>query len=329
MPKISIITPIYKTEQYLEKCLNSLISQTLDDIEFIWIDNGASYICKNIISKYKTKHKNIKIIHLDKNIGYGRAMNIGLHEAKGQYIGFCDSDDWIDKDFYEKLYSATNDQKIDIAYAEYKLEFVDYSVPVYHKSGADRISTLKEKIQSLRNGAMWDKIFKREIIIKHKICFPEQSKSYFEDNIFLLKSIYYANSIIKIKSVYYHYLQHNNSTIHNSDKIIERETNKIDVISNIINFAIRLNFSAEEKLELLSFLNRSVGLYNLLKQKKSFNVLLNKLNNDKIFNWFLLKIYKAHSPSLIYRIFSINNDFKQNIIWILGIKIKLKIKEKI
>lgn len=328
MPKISIITPIYQTEEYLEKCLNSLISQTLDDIEFIWVDNGANSICKNLIAKYKTKRKNIKVIHLEKNIGYGGAMNKGLHEAQGQYIGFCDSDDWIDKDFYERLYSATNNQKIDIAYAEYKQEFVDHSLLVYHKPGKNCISDLKEKIQSLRDGAIWDKIFKRDLIVRHKICFPEQSKSYFEDNIFLLKSTFYANMIIKTRGAYYHYIQHNNSTIHNLDKIKEREIYKIDVISNLINFAIKLNFSTAEKIEYLSFLNRSIGLYNLLKQKKDFNILRNKLDNDKIFNNLLLRIYNAHSPNLLHKVFSIHNDFKQNIIWILGIKIKLKIKEK-
>ena len=88
IPKISVITPIYKTEQYLDKCLTALVNQTLPDIEFVWIDNGASDECRNIIAKYADKHQHIKVVHLLQNKGYGGAMNAGLEVATGDYIGF-------------------------------------------------------------------------------------------------------------------------------------------------------------------------------------------------------------------------------------------------
>ena len=89
MPKISVITPIYNTEKYLDKCLASLSSQTLQDIEFIWVDNAANDRCKEIIAKYQDARPNIKVIHLEKNVGYSGAMNLGLDIASGEFIGFA------------------------------------------------------------------------------------------------------------------------------------------------------------------------------------------------------------------------------------------------
>ena len=125
IPKISVITPIYKTEQYLDKCLTSLVNQTLPDIEFVWVDNGASDECRNIIAKYADKHPHIKVVHLLQNKGYGGAMNAGLEVATGDYIGFCDSDDWVDTDYFEKLYNAAAQNNANIAFTEYLLEYPD------------------------------------------------------------------------------------------------------------------------------------------------------------------------------------------------------------
>ncbi len=329
MPEISVITPIYNTEVYLEKCLASLVAQTLEDIEFIWIDNGSNQVCKSIISKYARQRPNIKVISLEKNVGYGGAMNIGLREAKGKYIGFCDSDDWIDSEFYEKLYNATNNQTIDIVYAEYKQEFLDHTNLISHRKGKAYVDKLSEKLDAIRDGAIWDKIFKRELIIQNHIQFPAPSKSYFEDNIFLFQSIYFAKDLKKIKDIYYHYLQHESSTIHSDAAKKERDTYKSNVIAYIINFATKYNFSLEEKIECLKFLNRSLGLSVILRTKEGLRLLQNKLDKESPFDSFLYQIYGAHNPSLREKFFSIQNDFKQNFLWILGIKIRLKNKEKI
>ena len=149
MLKVSVITPIYKTEQYLEKLL-SLVAQTLEDIEFIWVDNGANDECREIIKKYETKRPNIKVIHLETNKGYGGAMNAGLDVAEGDYIGFCDSDDWVDVDYYEKLYSATHDGEFDVVYTEYQMEFEDKTVIRSHLSNKVLANLLQEKIDILK-----------------------------------------------------------------------------------------------------------------------------------------------------------------------------------
>ena len=102
MPKISVIVPVYKVEKFLPKCLESLINQTLKDIEIICINDGSPDNSLKILEEYAKKDSRIKIIN-QKNAGPSVARNNGMSAASGEYIGFVDSDDWIDLDFYEKL----------------------------------------------------------------------------------------------------------------------------------------------------------------------------------------------------------------------------------
>lgn len=100
MAKISIIVPVYNTEKFLEKCLNSLINQTLKDIEIICINDGSTDKSLQILEKFANKDKRIQIIN-QTNSGLSVARNIGIKKAKGEYIGFVDSDDWVDLNFFE------------------------------------------------------------------------------------------------------------------------------------------------------------------------------------------------------------------------------------
>ena len=102
MPKISVIVPVYNVEKYLARCLDSIINQTLADIEIICINDGSTDNSLEILNDYAKKDSRIKIID-QTNAGLSCARNAGMQIAQGEYIGFVDSDDWIDLDFYEKL----------------------------------------------------------------------------------------------------------------------------------------------------------------------------------------------------------------------------------
>lgn len=115
-PKVSVIVPVYNVEKYLEKCLETLISQTLKDIEIICINDGSKDSSLNILKKYALNDERIKII--DKhNEGLSAARNDGLNAATGEYIGYVDSDDWVDLNFYEKLYNAAKKYNAEAACA--------------------------------------------------------------------------------------------------------------------------------------------------------------------------------------------------------------------
>ena len=114
MPKVSIIVPVYKVGPYLAKCIDSILSQTLTDFELILVDDGSPDSCGEICDGYAKKDERIKVIH-KQNGGLSSARNAGLDIAKGEYIGFVDSDDYIEHDMYEFLYKNSVQYDTDIA----------------------------------------------------------------------------------------------------------------------------------------------------------------------------------------------------------------------
>ena len=119
MPKISVIIPVYNVERFLKKCLESVINQTLSDLEIICINDGSTDKSLSILNSFAQKDNRIIVINQD-NQGQSCARNAGLSIATGKYIGFVDSDDWIDLDFYEKLYNTAKKYNADIAAAGIK-----------------------------------------------------------------------------------------------------------------------------------------------------------------------------------------------------------------
>lgn len=118
MPKVSIIVPIYNVEKYLDRCMMSLLSQTLKDIEIIMVDDGSPDNCPNLCDEYKKKDSRVKVVH-KKNEGLGYARNSGLDVASGEYVAFVDSDDFVEDSMYAKLYNAAVSEKADVAYCNH------------------------------------------------------------------------------------------------------------------------------------------------------------------------------------------------------------------
>ena len=115
---LSIIVPVYNVENYLIRCLDSLVNQTLKEIEIICINDGSKDNSLNILEEYAKKDSRIIILNQE-NAGLSAARNAGMEIAKGEYIGFVDSDDWVDLDFFEKLYIAAKNNDCDIAVADF------------------------------------------------------------------------------------------------------------------------------------------------------------------------------------------------------------------
>ena len=113
-PLISIIVPIYNVEVYIRNCVDSILGQSYENIEIILVDDGSPDNCGDICDEYGSKDKRIKVIH-KKNGGLSSARNAGIDIATGDYLGFIDSDDWIESDMYESLYTALTSHKADIS----------------------------------------------------------------------------------------------------------------------------------------------------------------------------------------------------------------------
>lgn len=120
-PKVSVVVPVYNVEQYLGRTMDSLLNQTLSEMEIILVDDGSPDNCPAICDEYSNKYKNVKVVHKN-NGGLGMACNSGIDVASGEYIAFCDSDDYVDKEMYEEMYLAAIKNNADVVYTGIKTE---------------------------------------------------------------------------------------------------------------------------------------------------------------------------------------------------------------
>lgn len=183
MPEISIIVPIYNSEKYLEKCLDSLVNQTFQDIEILAINDGSVDSCKEILCDYQEKYPDKIRVFEQKNIGISRTRNRGIHEARGEYLAFIDSDDSVDYTFCEKMYTKIKQDDLDVVVCDYfevtsdnmrKIEFQQY-----------KNCTVYENPELLYriNTSPWNKLYKKEFLLENAIEFPIGLK--YEDAVFI------------------------------------------------------------------------------------------------------------------------------------------------
>ncbi len=175
-PKVSVIIPIYNVEKYLSQCLDSVCAQTLHDIEIICVNDESTDSCSHILKKYAKLDNRIKVI-TQKNSGLSAARNAGLKAATGDYITFLDSDDWVASDFYELLYNNAIKNNADISCGNtiYYKNNKDMWFDELDKRVFDEIKTIyispDEKRNICRSWACWNKIYKRDLIIKNNLLF--------------------------------------------------------------------------------------------------------------------------------------------------------------
>ncbi|MBD5402939.1 glycosyltransferase [bacterium] len=209
---VSVIVPVYNVEKYLKRCLNSLINQTLKNIEIICINDGSTDKSAKILNEYSSD-KRIKIIN-QQNSGPSISRNKGINIAKGEYIGFIDSDDWVDLDFYEKLYKSATKHNTDIATAGI------IRLHKLHKKYHLKIT--KEEISNNTNekfllcdcpekSYVWNKIYKTEWLKSNNLKFEEGI--IYEDVIFTPEVLFYSDKIVTVPNTYYYYWRRKNSLI--------------------------------------------------------------------------------------------------------------------
>ena len=207
MPKISIIVPVYNEEEYLSTCLDSLVKQTLDDIEIITIDDNSTDNSLNILLDYARKYPNIKVYHTEKNIGQGASRNRGLKLATGEYIGFVDSDDYIRNTMYEDMYKAVINNNYpelvtteiifvkDDGYANRDLEFLARGKEKVINPIQDKSFVISE------SPTVCNKIFRKDTL--KDFYFVEDSL--FEDIPFSYTKYMEASKVVTIPSINYFY----------------------------------------------------------------------------------------------------------------------------
>lgn len=294
MPKISVIIPVYNTEKYLEKCLDSIINQTYQDFEIVIINDGSIDNSQNIIEKYLDKYQNkIKCINKE-NGGLSSARNYGIEVARGDYIIFVDSDDYIKKDLFEQLLPYI--QK-DIDLVKYKLikvseeykELERVDGPSFDEvTGEEGFNKLVFNDVLLEPACLY--LYKRDIFIKNNLRFLENT--YHEDFGLVPIILLYTNSIVSINFYGYYYLQANNSITRNEDytKTIKRANDLLIHYDNMKKAIENLNIKQKTKENMYLYYTNAIfdNLKKLQKkEKKKYVQQIHKrklLNNIKIIN---------------------------------------------
>lgn len=223
-PKISIITPVYKAENSLSKCIDSVINQSYINWELILIDDGSPDKSGRICDSYADIDFRIKSLH-QKNEGPSAARNLGIDNALGEWIAFLDSDDYVDPDWLESYLEIINHtNKVDLIYQGYK-ELNNIIVTEYYIPNLNELSYI-QKIHKLEldrvYGFTWIKLYKRSIIDKFNIRF-DTTLSLKEDHLFTLEFCLYANHIYKTKGISYIYNIHEGSLMKSKHNYFQLE----------------------------------------------------------------------------------------------------------
>ncbi len=203
--KISVIVAVYNTEKYVEKCLNALLNQTYQNLEIIVVEDGSTDNSKEVLKKY-ADNKKIKIIYNKKNSGLSYSRNVGLENATGDYIGYIDSDDYVDLDYYEKLMHAIIDNKADIAICDMKVVDEETNTETVSRCCNSDEFTVYNVVDNGLAASACNKLFKQELISKYK--FAEGKVN--EDIAVVIPSLVNAKKI-SYANTYYYYIQRNGS----------------------------------------------------------------------------------------------------------------------
>ena len=362
MPKVSIIIPIYNVENYLKECLDSVVNQTLKDIEIICVNDGSTDNCLNILKEYANNDSRIKIID-KKNSGYGHSMNVGLDNATGEYIGIVEPDDYVETNMYEELYEIAIEKDVDIVKADFRIFLGKNDKRFFSYMPLDRTSNFYNKITNPKEEKdvfnlkmnTWTGIYKKEFIEKYNIRHNETAGASYQDNGFWFQTLSQAEKIYCLNKNFYNKRFDNpNSSVNNKAKVFCMKE-EYDFIQNFLdkNEDIKklfLEIYWYKKFQNYLFTYKRIAdeykeEFALVFHNEFKEAMENKLINMKLFKpkeKALLKtiIYNKKDfykkccigGSFINKIFNIRNHYslegKEKIITLLGNEIRIKVKSK-
>lgn len=295
--KVSVIVPVYNIENYLSECLESIINQSLKDIEIICINDGSKDSSKNILEKFQTLDSRIMVLNKS-NAGYGCACNYGLKIAKGEYCSIIESDDYIDPKMLEDLYEIAKSNNSDIVKSSYYevINGKNYSDRQIKKINWNEIYKMPETTFSINEApqflyfhpSIWSCIYKTSFLRENNIYFEEPKGAGWADNPFQVKTLCCAKKISYTDKAYYFYRIANP----NSSSVVVNINNPFDRSCEIHKFLDETNFRNENSLAHLY--KREFSYIDIVLSCISTDMidythsrileLLNKMNKSIVFN---------------------------------------------
>ena len=250
MPKVSIIVPVYNTSKYLRRCMDALVSQTLGDIEIIAVNDGSTDDSMKILCEYRDKYPDKVKIITKENGGQATARNRGIHESTGDYIGFADSDDYVDTTMFEKMYNLAKSTGSDMVECHYHyIQETDAGMKELATRGNIRDYGSQKNMFIDPQVSPWNKMYRREVLLKEDVDFPEGL--IYEDTSFYIKTIPYIIKSAYLDEHLVYYFLRGNSTM-NANKS-RKVADIFAVLEDILAFYKKHGFYEEYRTELEYF----------------------------------------------------------------------------
>lgn len=357
-PLVSVIVPIYNVQKYLEECLDSILKQTLKNIEIICVNDGSTDKSLEILEKYRKRDNRIIIIDKE-NAGYGHTMNVGMDKAHGEYIGIVESDDYVKKEMFQTLYKKAVEKKADVVKSDYYYLYTKNGIKRTERRNTcpddffyNKILSAEEYIEIFDFEMMnWTGIYRTDFVRKNNIRYNETPGASFQDNGFWFQSLSLAERIVFIKKAFYYYRQDNPASSINDKGKVYCMCDEFDYIKGF------LEKNPKQKDELfLTFIRKKFFNYRhsyeridekykkefLLREQQEYKEDLKELGSkkEKLDPWILgemnrivdspdIYYYESEIYSLKKRYETVHNDLirlRGSKEWINGIKLRDKLE---
>lgn len=211
--KVSVIIPVYKVEKFIKRCAQSLMEQTLADVEYIFVDDaspdGSIVVLRQVLADYPERSSHVKLLTHTENKGLPAARNTGLAAAQGEYIFHCDSDDFVEKDLLSTLYGTACWENADIVWCDYYVSYPDNERYMKQLSYDTPEAAMKGMLHGRMKYNVWNKLAKRSLYIDHDISFPAGYAMGEDMTMIFLFS--YARKVAYVEKALYHYVSNNTS----------------------------------------------------------------------------------------------------------------------
>lgn len=307
MLKLSIIVPVYNVENYLPRCLDSILAQTMKDFEVICVNDGSKDSSLSILQDYATKDNRIKIVDQE-NQGLGCARNAGIERAVGEYLGFVDSDDFIAPEMYEELIKKADKNNSDIVLSNVYLYYTNSGgtsvfrdEQFYEAMSRAEVFNAFEHPKIYQFIGVWDRIYRRSFIETNHLRNPE--KRIYEDVLFTVQTLTYAKRISVVNSPFYYYRKNTGVSI--VDKEVATDSYKFDFLKNLKESLSFLKESGKYELvgrDFLAFQLTGIVFHQKnMQSRKSFIRFMSELHDFLTdFDMKLLDLSANHFYAKVY-----------------------------
>lgn len=266
-PKVSIVIPVYNVEAFLPRCLESVVAQTLREIEVICVDDGSVDRSVEILNRYASQDARVQVI-VQENGGVGSARNRGFERARGEFVLFLDSDDRIDPDYCRALYETACRTGADVACASIWQVRPSRSRWKIHYADCREFTSMEERFRVCccpPDFYVMNKLLRRELLVRLGLRFPE--RVYYEDVVYVMRLLGECGKLVTVPGVAYHYL-YNPASITKSRQTPKKQRDRYEALHSFVAYADRVGLRLAPKYRSVT---RRMYLFcgvTLLKEKE-------------------------------------------------------------